>query len=378
MRRQAAVTLLVAASITYLLAALYPSGSTGDFIEYWAAGRAFLQGRNPYDAGTLLEFQRSAGWLKEQPLMMWNPPWTLGLVLPFAWLPFAEARLLWYLLAIAMVYGCAHYFWVAFGGDRRRAWMAWTIPVWYVPAMQVVLVGQITHFVLFGVAVLHFLAARRRDWLAGLGGLFVAVKPHLLLPWGIVLVLWALENRRWRLLASAAGSPLLVLGLLSVCRPQLVEQYLQSIRSEGPTLWLTPTVGKLLAHLTGIAALQFVPMLLGTGLAVVLWLRVWRGGPAWDRQLSFLLVLGVCSAAFAWSFDMVLLLPAVTQVMVRALRENRSWGMRWLLGTQVGLLAVLAWAGNNLYAVWLPWIILAMFLWYLGETIRRADGVPEL
>jgi len=66
---------------------LYPKMSADnvlpDFIEYWAAGRAILSGNNPYSADQLLSLQKSAGWTKADPLMMYNPPWTFFFTLPF-------------------------------------------------------------------------------------------------------------------------------------------------------------------------------------------------------------------------------------------------------------------------------------------------------
>ena len=65
-----------------------------DFIEYWSASRVLVQGGNPYDSAELLAAQRGAGWVDPKPIMMWNPPWTFPLLIPFSMLSFCLPRAL--------------------------------------------------------------------------------------------------------------------------------------------------------------------------------------------------------------------------------------------------------------------------------------------
>src|SRR5262245_1983579 len=71
-----------------------------DFVEYWAAGRLNAHGENPYDPERVHELERQAG-RTEEGVLMWNPPWTLTLVMPFGLFParlVQTAQLLWLLL----------------------------------------------------------------------------------------------------------------------------------------------------------------------------------------------------------------------------------------------------------------------------------------
>jgi hypothetical protein len=54
-----------------------------DFVEYWSAGRLSLKGAYTYSPGELLALERQAGWRYGEPTPMWNPPWTLPLIMPF-------------------------------------------------------------------------------------------------------------------------------------------------------------------------------------------------------------------------------------------------------------------------------------------------------
>jgi len=70
----------------------------GDFLEYWASARLLLDGKNPYSPEEQLTLQRSVISNTQQPLMMWNPPWTLFFIMPFGLLSFFLAHALWSIL----------------------------------------------------------------------------------------------------------------------------------------------------------------------------------------------------------------------------------------------------------------------------------------
>src|SRR3569623_1237366 len=71
-----------------------------DYVEYWAAGRLLARGENPYDEAAIQRRERVAG-REEPPILMWNPPWAMPVVIPLGWvearaghLPWLGARLL--------------------------------------------------------------------------------------------------------------------------------------------------------------------------------------------------------------------------------------------------------------------------------------------
>ena len=73
-----------------------------DFTEYWTAGRLNANGENPYDGTKMRDVQRSLG-LDDTAIMMWNPPWTLTLVMPLGLLPFRMAYGAWVLLHVGLM-----------------------------------------------------------------------------------------------------------------------------------------------------------------------------------------------------------------------------------------------------------------------------------
>lgn len=53
-----------------------------DFAIYWAASQLAVAGQNPYDSALLLPLYRLVGHALDPQAIMWNPPWTIALVMP--------------------------------------------------------------------------------------------------------------------------------------------------------------------------------------------------------------------------------------------------------------------------------------------------------
>src|SRR5438034_6570224 len=116
--------LLMAAQVRQLLdnPSIWPPD---DFIEYWAAARLTLDGENPYDPAKLLPLQKAAGRDTDEAVMMWNPPWSLAVVLPLGLFSAREAQLLWLLVNLGAIGFCGDRLWLMLGGHRANRWIGW-------------------------------------------------------------------------------------------------------------------------------------------------------------------------------------------------------------------------------------------------------------
>src|SRR5438045_4488317 len=81
--------------VSIVLAAAPVEWPLDDFVEYWAAGRLNADGVNPYDPAAVLREERRAGWQQPEPVMMYNPPWTLALAMLMGTVPLGTARSVW-------------------------------------------------------------------------------------------------------------------------------------------------------------------------------------------------------------------------------------------------------------------------------------------
>jgi len=304
-----------------------------DFVEYWSAARLNLSGGNPYDPQQLTPLQLQTGRWQGIPLIMWNPPWTLALVMPFGLRSYPSGRALWLLLNIVSVFFCADWFWRFFGGSVRYRWIAWIVGASFGPALRVLKAGQIAPLLLLGIVGFLYFEERRKDWFAGAALALITIKPHLLYLLGVAVLIWIVERRRWSILLGGVATLAITMGAAYAFNPALVYQYLYAVQNYPPQQWATPTLGAMLRVLFGAEYfwLQFLPPVLGIIWFFDYWRRN-REGWCWREHLPFILLVSVLTAAYGWTFDYVVFLLPVVQV---ALWMYQSVAWSWY---KVGLL----------------------------------------
>lgn len=339
---------------------------TDDFVEYWAAGRVFAQGGNPYDAGALLPLERRAGWAKPNALMMWNPPWVLALVTPFALLPYWLGHELWFWVHLIVLVATADWIWRTRGGAASRRWIGWLVPLLFFPAFLALTLGQISPLLLAGLAGFVWSVQRRRYLLAGSFASLIAIKPQVLYLFWIFLLLWVWQERRWQILAGGAIAFLISSVLVSLINPAVYAHYWTAVTtSSGPLIWETPTWGEALRKLVPghQVWLEFVPTVMGGLAGLWLWQR-WGEGFAWQDHLNSILLLSAVTTSFGWTFDMVILLPVAISILIWfAAAPARNWW--WLCGLiiiQVVLVAQLRAEVSYFVTLWMP-ATLALLYW---------------
>ncbi|NWG13023.1 MAG: DUF2029 domain-containing protein [Acidobacteria bacterium] len=347
-----------------------------DFIEYWSAGRLFLAGRNPYSSVELLAVQQSLGWKRADPLIMWNPPWTLVLLLPFARLPYWIGRAAFTFLEVALIVAAAEWLWRQAGGSERRRWIAWLTGVLFVPCMEALYLGQSSPLVLAGLVGFLWALERKCDFIAGLFILAIAAKPHVPYLFWIFLLFWIWQDARWRVLAGAGVALSSALGLVLAVNPSAISGYLETLESgPGPLLWKPPSLGVALMLLVspGLTSLRFVPTLLGILCAFGLCWH-WRSVFSWRRYLDPILLLSVLSSSFTWMYDWVVLLPLVILLLVWTEADpGRNWWVPAVLFAMQLLIIFMECIikdHNDFYNLWVP---PALWLLYWLAQPRQAQ-----
>ena len=219
-----------------------------DFLEYWAAANLLLQGGNPYSSMEMLVAERALGWSNTEALMMWNPPWTLTLLLPFGLLPYETAQFVWFVFHVLILFLGSQALWGWYGGSPAKPWYPLLAVLSFAPVYFALLLGQIGPLILLGI--IGFLAGvQKKAWkLSGASLVLVAIKPHLLYLLWLALLLWVVKERKWRL-AIAFGASFIAAAVVPLLfRPALYAQYLRLIQHgvgvtrplEGATrLWLS-------------------------------------------------------------------------------------------------------------------------------------------
>lgn len=294
-----------------------------DFMTYWAAGRLFLSGSNPYSGTAMFAIERSLSWSYAQPLVLLNPPWALPFAALLGALPFQTAHYAWLVASLTLEAISSVALWRYFGGAKRNQWIALALFATFLPAGSAEHMGQVTPLILAGLAAFLFLLRRRHDVLAGACLLTLGVKPHLLYLVILAILLWAIQARKWSLAISA----IFTCASVTIAAVLFNRNVLGYFHGALHAAIDTPCgVGGVLRSIFGIqhAWLQFLPTAIGTAWFALYWMRHRRGW-TWEERLPLILLVSIATAPYSWAHDYILALPAYVALTVAISRADADW-----------------------------------------------------
>lgn len=333
----------------------------GDFSAYWVAGHALLEHGNPYDSHYALNLQHAVGARSDIAYVMRNPPWLLFLTVPLGLLSYSSAWLLWNCALIVSLAVSARLVWTVYGG--RASLVPLFVTFAFAPTLACLSVGQTAPLVLLGIAAFLRLQSRH-EFCAGLALVLAAAKPQLLLPFWLLLLIWSVQARKWRIIAGAATGAVLSTAIAMLFDHAVVTHFFRMLPAESIQMQFIPSLGGWLRWMFGPPWLQVAPAFVGIAWAVAHYVRhrsVWR----WEERLPMLLV-SVLVAPYAWLLDEVVILPALLIAALRLL-PNAIWRVPFAVAfaaVNAGIVVALI-SGIRIvspYYVWTVWIWLAFFL----------------
>jgi hypothetical protein len=352
-----------------------PVQSSRDFVAFWATGQLLVHHANPYDAAALLQLERAAGFPSHYDVMyMLNPPWNLPLVYPLGFLDVHAASFLWSLLEFGCFAGSVYMLWVMHGKPKsNRRLLGYT----FAPALICLIMGQVTLFALFGL-VLFLRLNRNSPFLAGMSLWFCLLKPHLFIPFGVVMLFWIIVSRTFRTLLGTLFAVAVSGAIALLLAPQSYSQYLAAFRNPGSQYAFVPCVSVLLRIWISrnTSGLEYVPAILAT-----LWslFYFWRRRAHWDWKVdgSLLILVSILAAPYAWLYDQVLAVPALMQGAYATSSRGLLIALALLTAlVEVALISII-WRPAALYT-WTLWSAPAWAVWYLLATHTRNSKQDSL
>jgi Glycosyltransferase family 87 len=337
-----------------------------DFVAYWSAGRLLAQGQNPYDGDAVLQIQRGFDIHRSSPLIMRNPPWALPLAAPLGFLQLPTAQLLCLFMAMAAVLVSVQILWRLYLGSSPP-WLAGVIAGVFSPLPVALSIGQMSPLLLLGVSGLLYFANRRQYGRAGASMFLLALKPHVVWLLWPVLLLYSVQQRRWRMLLIFSLLFSLACMLTLLIDPSAFGEYLAMSRKVGLLEELTPTTSGLLRSWTGAALFQFVPITLAAVWFLYYWLR---SGVSWEWRagVPLLLLVSVCTTSYSWFFDQIVLLPCIFHGMAWVIRGS---GKKIFFSSAAFLIingAALTLILMHRTSFWYAWTAPAWLFWYLAAA----------
>lgn len=340
-----------------------------DFIVYWATGQQLVRHSDPYDPYLLGILEHSAGLMRAGTFYMRNPPWGLPVVLPLGFVSARAAALPWSLLMLALALVSVRALWKMLGGAGDSVqWLGYAFP----PALQCVVMGQTSLFLLVGLALFLRLHRSRPFW-AGAALWFCTLKPHLFLPWAVALFAWIVVSRAWRILLGGAAAMAASCLVTEALDPHAWSQYFRWARTSGISHQYIPCLSIELRHLVHPAAewLTFVPAALAC-LWALMYYRARRSVWDWMTHGNLLILVSLVVAPYCWFYDQCLAMPAV----LAAAAATRSRKILAALGILYLLVVIQPYAfGIDLASPLYLWPAPAWLSWYL--LARRSAQTAE-
>jgi Glycosyltransferase family 87 len=346
---------------------LQPVG-TRDYVVYWATGQQLLHHGNPYDPSLMGSLEHSAGLALPGSYFMRNPPWTLPLALLPALLPTSDAAVPWSLLMLAALCLAVRMVWPMEGArSKQLSLLGYVFP----PALHGVIAGQTSMFALLGLALFLRLHKSRPFW-AGASVWFWTLKPHILLPFMLVWLVWVLVTRAWRMLAGSAAAMAASCLLTECIDPSAWKQYLQWSQASGIGSEQIPCLGVALRQLIHPAGfwIAFVPAIVGS-----LWALFWfaRRRKTWDwvRHGNILVLVSILVAPYCWIWDQSVVIPA----LLYSASHTRSRASLALLAVAYIVIDVQEMLGVSVRSWLYLWPSIFWLAWYL---LARPRTIPSL
>lgn len=342
-----------------------------DFVAYWATGHQLAHHANPYDGTALLSLERSAGTPSNFGVFyMRNLPWALPLIYPLGFLSARIAFLVWNLLLLLSIWGSVRILWAVYG---RPATQRVLLGYFFGPALICLITGQLSLFAMLGLA-LFLRLHRTRPFAAGAALWFCALKPHLFIAYGFVLLVWIVATRNYKILLGAGAALAASCALAYWIDPSAWTQYAQMVQASNFKVDFIPCISFLIrSWVKGHAIwLQYILPVLGSGWALGYY---WKRRIDWDwtRHGNLVLLVSILTAPYIWIFDQAVALPALLEGAFRA--PSRSW-----LASLALLSALIELARFSNY--WSPaapyfltiWAAPAWLIWYLLANAAAAKS----
>lgn len=362
-----------------------------DLVYYFTAYQLFAAGENPYDTVRQNELLEQLA-LPEPPdrVNLMYPPWLLPLFAPVLSFSLQQAKALLVIINVLCLAAIPIVLAFAVRPRGRVLHPSLLFAALYVPAFETIRLGQVILLTTTALALTMLAIAKGRDLLAGAMLAVVGIKPHLVVPFGLVLIYWIVLERRWKIPVAAVVTVALLSLIAHLVSPGIVGHWIANSREVSDTFTIFKT-----ATLTFAARSLLIgedgtppnwPLIVFPALAAsatVIHLAIRRPRIELARAAPLMLIVSVLFAPYAWYHDHTVLLVAQALMILLLLEHSvptrvrhTAWTGIFLLHAGALALGVFVLEGQHSF-FWFPLGLLAVWL-YMSRALRlTALGLPR-
>lgn len=283
-----------------------------DHVCYWSGFQLFFQKNNPYDSNMLAAIQIEIMERRLVPQIPFGSPHGYILFAPIYLLPHEWSRIVWIFVDIFFLIGIGIIF-LRILGLKHPSIQHVFAAICLMPHIGFTLLIGATGlgpcFGLFG-GLLAF--EQKKDWLAGLLLSFYFIRPGIFIPIFIIIVLRAIQKKRWKFFTALALYLAGCFGLLLIHNPLTLQYWAQLVLIPGlPNLYIHPTIA---SHIKRYIWENFhhlviwpdaIMLFLGVSFTFIRYIR--SSNFCWSKHLPWLICLSLIVAPYAATSDMIYL-----------------------------------------------------------------------
>jgi len=362
-----------------------------DVLQYRSAAILFLKGHDPYNKTLIFDVEQKT-WHGEpisNPIIFHTPPMLLSLVFPMGLLSLKLSVSLWLSIMFALsLESCVlcYYLFESIRKESRTVKLALAFFfLSFFPFYTSFYFGQISPLLLFGLVVSLICFNRKNQKLSEnfWGGICLSVtflKPHLLYLIYIYIYIISIREKKWKTLAGMVSGITIFLVFPVGYNPKIISYFLDSAVSL-PVYWKTPTLGSFLQGISQnhMVILRFTPMII-TPIIMSLFVFFSKRSLSTTKVMYYLLPLSLVTAPYGWTYDQMLIAPAIPFIFSRFQKTSHRWnspqflvGIVLILANNIGMLMIFGKSGQHEY-VWYPIVILCVMAGFTWQY--RNDGKP--
>jgi hypothetical protein len=181
----------------------------------------------------------------------------------------------------------------------------------FAPAIGCLFARQVSLFILLGL-VLFLYWHQSRPFLAGASLWLCLLKPHLFLPFGLVLLLWMVKNRSYKILAGTLSALAVSSIIVTLFDPMVWSHYIQMAKVQTVMDLQIPCISIMLRRFIKPHTLwiEYLPVLLASIWAID-YFRRHREDWDWLKHGSLLVLISLVAAPYSWFPDQAIAIPAI-------------------------------------------------------------------
>jgi hypothetical protein len=274
-----------------------------------------LAHHNPYDTRAVLALETESGYVKDKPLVLRTPPWSLFTVLPLGLLGPLGAWVLWTAISLSSLLIAMRICWTLYRVEDVPRNLFSLVGYTFAPVPACLVAGQMGLVLLLGLMIFLWWE-RDHPFSAGAALILPFAKPHLLSLFWLGVLFWIIVRKKRAVAFGFAAALVFATGLSLAFDPSIFRHYREMVSEAAIGYEFIPAVSGVLRLLffRRFFWIQFIPMFAGLLWAVSF---LWRHRENWDwrQHAPILLVVSVLTTPYAWLTDEVVLLPAILQAV---------------------------------------------------------------